>query len=60
MVINMFIAPGWGADLSMGYIYFQNHKYLVHLHISIKFYPSNEILTIIPIQMHVHPMFTLP
>ena len=52
--------PGVGADLPLGSIYFQNHKYSVHLPISIKFFPSNDILTIFPIQMHGRPMLTLP
>ena len=52
--------PGVRADLPMGYIYFEDHKYSVHLPISIKFFPSNDILTIFPIQMYGCPMLTLP
>ena len=58
--INMYIAPGWGADLPLGSFFFQNHKYSVHVPISIKFFRSNDILTIFPIQMHGRPMLTLP
>ena len=43
-----------------GVVFFQNHKSSVHLPISIKFFPSNDILTIFPIQMHGGPMLTLP
>ena len=46
MVIYMYIAPGMGADLPLGYIYFKNHKYSAHLPISIIFFPLNDILTI--------------
>ena len=31
--------------------FFQNHKSSVHLPISFKFFPSNDILTIFPIQI---------
>ena len=51
--------PGVGADLPLG-SFFQTHKYSVHLPISIKFFPSNDILKIFPIQMHGRPMLTLP
>ena len=40
--------------------FFQNHISSVHLHISCKFFLSNDILTILPIQMHGQPMLTLP
>ena len=56
MVIYMYIAPGRGQTCPWG-PFFQNHKYSVHLPISIKFFPSNDILTI---QMHGRPMLTLP
>ena len=48
--------PKMGADLPLGYINFQNHKYSVPLPISIKFFSSNDSLTIFPIQMQL----TLP
>ena len=49
MVIYMYIAPGWGQTCSWGPFFFQNHKSSVHLPISIKFFPSHDILTIFPI-----------
>ena len=44
--------PGVGADQPLGSNLFQNHKSSVHLPISFKFFPSNGILTISPIEMH--------
>ena len=54
MVIYMYVAPGWGQTCPWG-PFFQNHKLSVHLPISIKFFPSNTILTIFPIQMLTLP-----
>ena len=51
-LIYTFILPPSGGRLAPEVLFFQNHKYSVHLHISIKFFPSNDILTIFPIQMH--------
>ena len=45
MVIYMNIAPGWGGPAPRVH-FFQNHKSSVHLSISFKFFPSNDILTI--------------
>ena len=42
IVIYMYIAPGRGQTCPWG-PFFQNHKYSVHLPISIKFFPSNDI-----------------
>ena len=54
-IMVMYIAMGWGGGKpAPGVHFFQNHKSSVHLPISIKFFPSNEILTILPIQMHGH------
>ena len=58
---NIYVyCPGVGADLPLGSFFFQNHNYSVHLPISIKFFLSNDILKIFPIQMHGRPMLTLP
>ena len=52
--------PRVGADQPLRSKYFQNHTSSVDLSISFKFFPSNDILTIFPIQMHGRPMLTLP
>ena len=52
--------PRVRADQPLGSKCFQNHKSSVHLSISSKFFPSNDILTIFPIQLHGEPMLTLP
>ena len=44
--------PGVGAYELLGSKFFQNHKSSVHLPISFKFFPANDILRIFPIQMH--------
>ena len=49
-----------GAIEALGTLFFQNNQYTVHLQISCKFFPSNDILTVLPIQMHRRPMLTLP
>ena len=59
VIYVMYIARGRGQTCPWG-PFFQNHKYSVHLPISIKFFQSNDILTIFPIQMHGRPMLTLP
>ena len=51
MVICMYIAPGWGQTSPWGPNFFQNHKSSVHLPISFKFFLSNDILTIFPMQI---------
>ena len=38
---------------------FQNHKSSVHLPIAFKLFPSNDILTIFPIQMHGRPTYVV-
>ena len=43
--------PLVGSDQPLGSNFFQNHKPSVHLPISFKFFSSNDILTIFPIQM---------
>ena len=46
---NMHVyCPGEGAELPLG-SFFQNYKSSVHLPISIKCFPSNDILTIFPL-----------
>ena len=50
----------WGRADNLGTKFFHKHKYPVHLPISCKFFPSNHILTIFPIQMHGRPILTLP
>ena len=52
--------PGVGADQHLGSNFFQNHKALVRLSISFKFFPSNDIFTIFPIYVHGRPMLTFP
>ena len=52
--------PGVGEDQPLVSNFFQNHKSSVHLAISFKYFSSNDILTIFPIQMHGPPMLTLP
>ena len=51
--------PGMGTDQYLGIKHFKNHKSSVHLPISFKFFPSNDILTIVPIQIQGQPMLTL-
>ena len=59
MITYMYIAPG----IRVGQIspwcpnFYQNFKLSVYLPISFKFSPSNDILTIFPIQMHGQPMY---
>ena len=53
-----YIYPGVGTDQPWGPI-FQNHKYSVRLPISFKFFSSNDILTLFPVQMHGPHMLTL-
>ena len=48
---------GVGADKPQGPKFFQNHNSSVHLPISFCFFPSNDILPIFPIQMHVRPIY---
>ena len=60
MVIYMCIAPGWGLTHAWGPNVFQKLKSSVHLPISSKSCPSNDILTIFPIQRHRRPKLTLP
>ena len=53
----MVFNPSAGADEAPWAIFFfQNNQYSVHLPI----FPSNDISTVIPIQMHGQPMLTLP
>ena len=56
---NTCILPRGGGRPAPGVLFFQNHKSSVYLPIFIKFSPSNDILTIFPIQMHGRPMLTL-
>ena len=44
--------PGVEADQPLWSNFFQNHKSSVHLPISFKIFPSNDIFTIFPIQMY--------
>ena len=53
------IAPGLGQINPFG-LFFQNHKYIVQLHISSNIFSLNDILTFFPFKMHRRPMFTLP
>ena len=51
--VHVLYCPGVGSDRPLGSFFFQNHKSSVHLPISDdKFFSSNYILTIFPIQMH--------
>ena len=43
--------PRAGKDEPLGSIVYQNHKYSVHLSIFCTFFPSNNIVTVFPIQM---------
>ena len=61
MVIYTCIMPPDGGRPAPGVrFFFQNHIHSVHLPISMKFFLSNDILTIFPIQMHEQSMLTLP
>ena len=51
LVIYMYIAPGQGQTTPWGQYFFIN-KYSVNLVISWKFFPSNDFLTVSPIQTH--------
>ena len=57
--INMNIienSPSIGADEALGPLFsFQNNKYPVHLPISYKFFPSNDILTVYPFKYIGNP-----
>ena len=57
MVIYKYITPGQGQ--SNLWSHFLNHKDSVNLQIYCKFCPSNDIVTIFPIQMHGQPKLTL-
>ena len=48
----MVFNPNAGAD--------EDNQYSVHLPISCWLFPSNDILTVFPIQIHGQPMLTLP
>ena len=48
--------PGIKGRPAPGSNFFQNHKASVHLPISFKLFSSNDILTILPFQMHGPPM----
>ena len=49
----MVFNPSAGADEALGpFSFFQNNQYSVHLPISCWLFPSNDILTVFPIQMH--------
>ena len=54
----MVLNPSAGADEAV--FFFQNNQYSVHLTISCWLFPSNDILTVFPIQIHGQPMLTLP
>ena len=54
-MINMYITPGQGQSIS-----FLNNKDSVRLPINCKFCPSNDIVTIFPIQMRGQSKLTLP
>ena len=48
----MVFNPSAGAYEDPGpFFFFQNNQYSVHLQISCWFFPSNDILTVFPIQM---------
>ena len=54
-VIYMYIASGCGQTDTWGPNVFR----IIHLPISCKFFPKNDILTVFPIQMQWRPMLTL-
>ena len=54
----MYITPGQGQNNPWNQFLF--HENSVHLPIYCTFCPSNDILTIFPIQMHGRPKLTLP
>ena len=57
----MVFNPSAGADEALGpFSFFQNNQYSVNLPISCWLFPSNDILTVFPFQMHGQPMLTLP
>ena len=58
----MVFNPSAGADEALGPFSFFRiiNQYSVHLPISCWLFPSNDILTVFPIQMHGQPMLTLP
>ena len=58
MVVYMYITPGQDQR-HLESISFLNHKDLVHLPINCKFCPSNDIVTIFPIQMRGQRKLTL-
>ena len=55
----MYMTPGQGQSNLWSQFFF-NRKDSVHLPIYCKFCPSNDIVTIFPIQMHGQPKMTLP
>ena len=58
-VIYMYIAPGWGRH-TPGVQFISESSILSPFAHSCKFFPTNDILTNFPIQMHGRPMLTLP
>ena len=51
---------GAGSEQPLESISFLNHKDSIHLPIYCKFCPSNDIVTIFPMQMRGQPKLTLP
>ena len=41
-----------GAEESLGFNFFQNHKYSVQLPVSCKIFPLNDVLTVFHIQIN--------
>ena len=58
--ILWYLTPVQGQMKPLGCFLFQNNQYSVHLPISYWLFPSNDTLTVFPIQMHGQPMLTLP
>ena len=55
MVINMYIAPGWGHMSPWGALFLESLIFSPTAHFLQDFY-----LKVFPIQMHWRPMLTLP
>ena len=57
----MVFNPSAGADESLGpFSFFRIIKILSICQFRAGFFPSNDILTVFPIQMHGQPMLSLP
>ena len=56
---NIENSPSKGADEALWPFFLQNNQYPVHLPISCKFSPTNDSLTVLPIQIHTHVDLTV-